>query len=86
MKAALDILGYYGGPNRKPMQNLNEETRQAIKRFFRNQRFHSLPIGPPSLSLSLSVDGLTTECTPDSRWLVLFLNFIWDYLWIYWIL
>jgi len=34
MKAALDILGYYGGPNRKPMQNLNEETRQAIRHCF----------------------------------------------------
>lgn len=39
MKAALDILGYYGGPNRKPMQNLDQETTTAIKNCFASNGF-----------------------------------------------
>jgi len=34
MKAALDILGYHGGPNRKPLQSVNEDTKRAIRHCF----------------------------------------------------
>lgn len=39
MKAALDILGYHGGPNRKPMQNLDEETKKVIRDCFVSNGF-----------------------------------------------
>jgi 4-hydroxy-2-oxoglutarate aldolase len=31
LKAALDMLGYYGGPVRSPLQELGEDERQALK-------------------------------------------------------
>jgi 4-hydroxy-2-oxoglutarate aldolase len=31
LKAALDMLGYYGGPVRSPLMDLNEQDRQALR-------------------------------------------------------
>ncbi len=31
LKAALDMLGYYGGPVRSPLQDLTEGERQALR-------------------------------------------------------
>lgn len=39
MKAALDIFGYYGGPNRSPMLSLNPEVKQVIKKTFIDNEF-----------------------------------------------
>nr|CAH0106125.1 unnamed protein product [Daphnia galeata] len=39
MKAALDLFGYYGGPNRSPMLSVSAEARQVIKKAFIDNEF-----------------------------------------------
>lgn len=39
MKAALDLFGYYGGPNRSPMLSLGDEARAIIKKAFVDNGF-----------------------------------------------
>nr|XP_018898137.1 PREDICTED: 4-hydroxy-2-oxoglutarate aldolase, mitochondrial-like isoform X3 [Bemisia tabaci] len=39
MKAAMDILGYYGGPVRKPLQPLNNSDREKVKECLKKSGF-----------------------------------------------
>ncbi len=39
MKAALDLFGYFGGPNRSPMLSVSAEARQVIKKAFVDNEF-----------------------------------------------
>lgn len=39
MKAALDMFGYYGGPNRSPMLSVSAEARLVIKKAFVDNEF-----------------------------------------------
>lgn len=39
MKAALDLFGYFGGPNRSPMLSVSAEARQIIKKAFIDNEF-----------------------------------------------
>jgi 4-hydroxy-2-oxoglutarate aldolase len=39
MKAAMDLFGYYGGPNRSPMLSVSAEARQVIKKAFIDNEF-----------------------------------------------
>jgi hypothetical protein len=39
MKAALDLFGYYGGPNRSPMPSVSADARQVITIAFIDNEF-----------------------------------------------